>query len=156
MSKSFKDLLVYQKAFKLAMEIYHVSKSFPVEEKYFYPVKYMVLTFLFLTIRFQLKDKIKQISYYLTGHADQIRRASRSVCSNLAESYRKRQYEAHFVSKVSDADMENSETQVWLDFSHECKYISKETHDNLIARSEEVGRLLNHMIANPEKYRSKS
>ena len=87
---------------------------------------------------------------------DQIRRSSRSVCSNLAEGYRKRQYEAHFISKVSDEDMENSETQVWMDFSHECNYISKETHNKLIEKSEEVGRLLNHMIANPEKYRSKS
>ncbi len=87
---------------------------------------------------------------------DQIRRSSRYICTNIAESYRKRQYKAHFLSKVSDADMENSETQVWLDFSHECNYISKETHDNLIVRSEEVGRLLNHMMANPEKYRSKS
>jgi len=96
------------------------------------------------------------MSYYLIGHTDQIRRSSRSVCSNLAEGYRKRQYEAHFISKVSDADMENSETQVWIDFLLECNYISTELHETLIEKSEEVGRLLNHMIANPEKYRRKS
>lgn len=86
------------------------------------------------------------------GLISQIRRSSRSVCSNIAEGYRKRKYEAHFVSKATDADMENSETQVWLDFSFECKYISKEKYDNYINRSEEIGRLLNHMIENPEKY----
>jgi four helix bundle protein len=54
----------------------------------------------------------KEERYSLT---DQMRRSSRSVCANIAEAYRKRQYPAHFVSKISDADMENSETQVWLD-----------------------------------------
>lgn len=56
---------------------------------------------------------------------DQIRRASRSVCANIAEAYRKKIYPAHFVSKTSDADTENSETGVWLDFSFACKYIVK-------------------------------
>ena len=56
---------------------------------------------------------------------DQIRRSSRSACDCIAESYRKRQYEAHFIAKISDADMENSETQVWLDFSLSCKYINQ-------------------------------
>ncbi len=124
MSKSFKDLTVYKKAFSLAMEIFHMSKGFPKEEV-----------------------------YSLTG---QIRKSSRSVCANLAEGYRKRLYEAHFVSKMSDADMENSETQVWLDFALACEYISQETHDDLTNKSEEVGRMLNHMIKHPEKYRRKS
>lgn len=83
---------------------------------------------------------------------DQIRRASRSVCTNLAEAYRKKQYPAHFVSKVSDADMENSETGVWLDFSFACKYITQEKHQDLSSKNEEVGKLLGHMIMNPEKY----
>lgn len=79
----FKDLTVYKKAFKLAMEIFQISKIFPKEE-----------------------------IYSLTG---QIRRSSRGVCSAIAEAYRKRQYQDYFVSKVSDADMENSETQVcWI------------------------------------------
>ena len=84
---------------------------------------------------------------------DQIRRCSRSVCANLAEGYRKRQYPAHFVSKISDSDMENSETQVWLDFSLACEYIDKKTYDDKIEKSLEIGRMLNHMIINPEKYK---
>ena len=86
------------------------------------------------------------------GLISQIRRSSRSVCSNLAEGYRKRQYQKHFLSKVSDADMENSETQVWFDFALACKYINKETYENYLKRSQEVGRLLNYMIQNPEKF----
>lgn len=88
--------------------------------------------------------------YSLTS---QIRRSSRSVCSNIGEGYRKRQYEAHFLSKISDSDMENTETQVWLDFALACEYIKKEIFDDFNERSEEIGRLLNHMIQSPEKYR---
>jgi four helix bundle protein len=83
---------------------------------------------------------------------DQVRRSSRSVCSNIGEAYRKRQYQAHFVSKSSDADMENTETRVWLDFALACGYISKKSWDDFELRAEEVGKLLNHMIENPEKY----
>ncbi len=83
----------------------------------------------------------------------QIRRSSRSVCSNVGEGYRKRLYPAHFVSKCSDADMENSETQVWLDFALACEYITKEKYEDFLNRSEEIGRLLNHMIENPDKYK---
>ncbi len=102
---------------------------------------------------FQLtKDFPKNEDYSLTS---QIRRSSRSVCSNIAEGYRKRQYPAHFVSKISDADMENSETQVWIDFALNCKYISKETENDLLSKSKEIGKLLNHMIENPEKYTRK-
>jgi len=95
----------------------------------------------------------KAETYSLT---DQIRRSSRSVCSSIAEAYRKRRYEAHFISKTSDADMENSETQVWLDFSFECRYINNELYNDLLIKSEEVGKLLNHMIENPEKYLTNS
>ena len=99
---------------------------------------------------FEVSKKLPaEEKYSLT---DQIRRCSRSVCANLSESYRKRQYPAHFVSKVSDADMENAETQTWLEFSLACKYIYQETYKDLISKSEEVGKLLNHMINNPEKY----
>ncbi len=58
-------------------------------------------------------------------------RSSRSVCSNIAEGYRKRQYEKHFKSKLSDADSENSETQLWLDFILACDYISEEKKNEL-------------------------
>ncbi|MCW3103591.1 MAG: Ribosomal protein [Bacteroidetes bacterium] len=87
------------------------------------------------------------------GLTSQIRRSSRSVCSNVGEGYRKRIYPAHFVSKCSDADMENSETQVWLDFALACEYITKETYDDYFNRSEEIGRMINHMIENPERYK---
>ena len=91
----------------------------------------------------------KEEKYSLT---DQIRRSSRSVCASIAEAYRKRRYEAHFISKSSDADMGNSETQVWLDFALNCKYLEKQVHEDLMKKMEEIGRLLNHMIENPEKY----
>ena len=84
--------------------------------------------------------------------SDQIRRSSRAVCRAIGEGYRKRQYPKHFSSKMSDADMENTETQVSLDFAMECKYISQEYYISLIDKSEEVGRLLNHMVEKPEKY----
>ena len=90
------------------------------------------------------------------GLSSQIRNSSRSVCSAIAEGYRKRLYEAHFISKISDADMENSETQVWLDFSISCKYIDSKLYKDLYNKSEEIGRLLNHMIEYPEKYLKKA
>ncbi len=96
------------------------------------------------------KNFPKEEKYSLT---DQIKRSSRSCSAAIAEGYRKRKYEAYFVSKISNSDMENSETQVWLDFAFHCKYIGKEIYKNLLSISEEVGKLLNHMIENPEKYR---
>lgn len=89
----------------------------------------------------------------LYGLTSQIRNCSRSVCANIGEGYRKRKYPAHFVSKMTDADMENSEIQVWLDFALSCEYISKIIYDDFNTRSEEVGRLLNYMIENPDKYK---
>jgi len=91
----------------------------------------------------------KEEVYSLT---DQIRRSSRSVCANIAEAFRKKIYPAHFVSKASDADTENSETGVWLDFSVSCKYISPEKYKSISDKTQEVGRLLWHMINNPDKY----
>ena len=90
------------------------------------------------------------------GLTNQIRRSSRSVCSNLAEGYRKRRYEAHFINKLTDADTENSETQVWLDFSLACEYISETEYNELYATTEEIGRLLAYMIDNPSKFLPKS
>ena len=91
----------------------------------------------------------REETYSLT---DQIRRSSRSVCICLLEAYRKKRYPAHFVSKVTDSDMENSETSGWLDFALACLYIDNLVHSRLTAKNEEIGRLLNHMINNPEKY----
>ncbi|WP_026952316.1 four helix bundle protein [Algoriphagus mannitolivorans] len=83
---------------------------------------------------------------------DQIRRSSRSVCANLGESFRKKRYPKYFISKITDADMENSETQVWLLFACTCGYIYHQQYELLIQKSEEIGRLLGHIINNPEKY----
>ena len=91
----------------------------------------------------------KEEIYSLT---DQVRRSSRSVPVTIAEAYRKRIYPKHFHSKLTDSDGENSETQVWLDFAFACNYISKDTYDSLISESFEVGKLLNYMILNPEKF----
>jgi len=99
---------------------------------------------------FEVSKKFpKEEIYSLT---DQVRRSSRSVCICLLEAYRKKRYPAHFVSKVSDSDMENSETSGWLDFALACKYIDSTIHSKLTTKNEEIGRLLNHMINNPEKY----
>lgn len=83
---------------------------------------------------------------------DQIRRSSRSVCANLAEAYRKRWYEKHVVSKLTDSDAENSETQVWLDFAKECAYINEEQRSDLENQSIEIGKLIQYMINNPGKF----
>jgi len=94
----------------------------------------------------------KEETYSLT---DQIRRSSRSVAVNIAEAYRKRRYPNHFISKLTDSDAENSETQTWLEFALNCQYISQNLFDKLIQESDEVGKLINFMIQNPEKFGSK-
>ncbi len=83
---------------------------------------------------------------------DQIRRSSRSVPANIAESYRKRQYPKAFVNKMSDADGEATETTLWLDFAEDCGYLSVQDHERLIKGYEEVGRMLGNMILHPEKF----
>ena len=92
----------------------------------------------------------KEERYSLT---DQIRRSSRSVATNIAEAFRKRRYPNMFVNKLSDADAEATETQVWLDFSMDCGYLPKERHEKLIKGYEEVGKMLGSMIAVPEKFK---
>ena len=91
----------------------------------------------------------KEETYSLT---DQIRRSSRSVPVTIAEAYRKRIYPKHFHSKLTDADAESSETQVWLDFALSCQYITEPTYKELISESLEIGKLINYMILNPEKF----
>ncbi|WP_199137726.1 four helix bundle protein [Pedobacter sp. ASV12] len=93
----------------------------------------------------------KEEMYALT---DQIRRSSRSTNICLIEAYRKRRYIAHFISKLTDSDMENSETKGWLKFALACGYIDTKTYEELVNQSDEIGKLLNHMISNPEKYGS--
>jgi four helix bundle protein len=86
------------------------------------------------------------------GMVSQIKRSSKSVTATIAEGYRKRMYEAYFISKISDADMENTETQVWLEFAVALNYIDDKSYNEFIERSDEVGKLLYHMINNPKKY----
>jgi len=118
----FKELIVYQKAYKLAMDIFEESKTFPKEERY--------------------------------SLTDQIRRSSRSTCTNIAEAYRKRRYPKHFLSKLTDSDGENSETASWLDFAIACEYLNKNKHERFYNECIEIGKLLNYMMNHPEKFGS--
>src|SRR6266481_5982843 len=117
--QSAKDLTVYKLAYKLAMDIFELTKRFPPEEKF--------------------------------ALSSQIRRSSRSVCLNLREAWAKRRYKAHFLSKLSDCDGENSETDSSVDFAQDC-YISGEQHERLVAQCAEVGRMLGGMIRKAESF----
>src|SRR5437763_11159625 len=75
----------------------------------------------------------REETYSLT---DQIRRSSRSVCANLAEAWRKRRYEAAFIAKLSDAESESAETQVWLEFAVQCGYADRQKSASLYSRYE--------------------
>ncbi len=122
------DLEVYQVAFEVAMQIFEVSKRFPVEERY--------------------------------SLTDQIRRSSRSVCANLAEAWRKRLYEAMFVSKLSDCIAEAAETQTWIAFATRCHYLDAQTGAELHQVYDRIlGMLINltqnskdWIIPNPSKH----
>jgi four helix bundle protein len=113
--RSYKDLIVYRKSRALATDIFHLTKTFPREE------------------RFALTD--------------QVRRSSRAIGAQIAEAWGKRRYEKHFISKLTDADGEQMETQHWLGVAYDCGYIDKDTERSLISRCEEIGRMLGSMIA---------
>jgi four helix bundle protein len=83
---------------------------------------------------------------------DQIRRSSRSVAMNLREAWAKRKYEAHFVSKLTDCDGENAETETSLDFAFNCGYITQAQHANLVETNHQIGRMLGKMIQNPTPF----
>jgi four helix bundle protein len=119
-AKSFRDLLVYQKARELAREVFRVSATFPREEMF-------ALT-------------------------DQIRRASRSIGAQIAEAWAKRRYERHFVSKLTDADGEQQETQHWIDTAADCRYLTDQQATALLNRCEEIGRLLGGMMAKADLF----
>ena len=91
----------------------------------------------------------KEETYSLT---DQIRRSSRSVCSNIAEAWRKRRYQAAFISKLNDAEGEAAETQTWLEFAVRCEYLEKETGRDLYRKYDEIISMLVGMISNPNKW----
>ncbi|MBW2321451.1 MAG: four helix bundle protein [Deltaproteobacteria bacterium] len=83
---------------------------------------------------------------------DQIRRASRSVCSNLREAWAKRRYEAHFISKLTDSDGENSETGTWLDFALDCGYLDPSDHLRLTTECKHIGSMLGSMLNKPKPF----
>ena len=93
------------------------------------------------------KEFPKEEVYSLTN---QIRRSSRSVCANLAEAWRKRRSKAAFIAKLSDAESEAAETQVWIDFAMECSYLNGESALSLNKSYEEILRMLVAMINRPE------
>jgi four helix bundle protein len=95
------------------------------------------------------KDFPKEEKYSLV---DQIRRSSRSVCSNLAEAWRKRKYIAVFKNKVTDSMQEASETQTWLEFSVACKYISKEIFEELDTEYEVIISMLSSIEKKAQKF----
>jgi len=91
----------------------------------------------------------KEETYSLT---DQIRRSSRSVCSNLAEAWRKRRYEGAFISKLSDSESEAAETQVWLEFAVKCKYMKRDEAAALYRAYDGILGTLVGMINHPETW----
>ncbi len=87
--------------------------------------------------------------FALTG---QVRRSSRSVCLNLREAWAKRRHEAHFVSKLTDCDGENSETESSLDFARDCRYITSDKHAELTGICREVGKMMGSLIKHPDPF----
>jgi four helix bundle protein len=118
--KSFRDLHVYKNSLEVAMNIYEISKSFPIEERY--------------------------------SLTDQIRRSSRSVCANIGEAWRKRRYQAAFVSKLNDSEGEATETQVWLDIALRTQLIAEDQWRKLNEQYEIILGQLVKMINEPKKW----
>ncbi len=116
----YRDLKVYQLAYRLAMEIFEETKQFPPQEKY--------------------------------SLTDQMRRSSRSVPANIAEGWKKRKYIKMFVSKLIDSAGEAGETEVWLDFAKDAKYLAIERYTYFTNSYDEVNRMLYSMIDRPEKF----
>ena len=101
-----------------------------------------------ITKRFPMEERFSM--------TDQMRRASRSVCSNIGEAWRKRRYPAHFVSKLSDSEGEAEETRVWLDLALRCKYISEEEAVELDQAYDGILAQLVRMIEHPEQWSIKT
>jgi four helix bundle protein len=119
-ARSFRELLVYQKARAVAKRVFEVTKRFPREELY--------------------------------SLTDQVRRSSRSVGAQIAEAWAKRRYQRHFVSKLTDADGEQQETQHWIDTAADCAYLTAEEVRSLNSELAEVGRMLNSMIEKADSF----
>ncbi len=119
-AESFRDLIVYQKARKVASRIFEITRGFPKEEMY--------------------------------SLTDQIRRSSRSIGAQIAEAWVKRRYEKHFVSKLTDADGEQLETQHWIDTAMDCGYLDDAQAVDLNDELSKIGRMLNSMIKKSEQF----
>src|SRR5512136_2794319 len=91
----------------------------------------------------------KEEMYSLT---DQIRRSGRSVGAQIAEAWGKRRYEKHFVSKLTDADAEQMETQHWVSEALDCGYLSPANATQLNSGLEEIGRMLNSMMEKADSF----
>jgi len=91
----------------------------------------------------------KEESYSLT---DQLRRSSRSIGSQIAEAWAKRRYEKHFISKLTDADAEQMESQHWMHVAHSCGYISEEVLQNWLTELNTIGRMLHTMMKKSETF----
>ncbi|MFT6865974.1 MAG: four helix bundle protein [Cyclobacteriaceae bacterium] len=116
MITSYKDLEVYKRSFKLAMDIFWMTRNFPKEE-----------------------------IYSLTS---QITRSSRSIAANVSEGWAKRTYESVFKQHLVDSLGSCTETETWLDFSLECKYIDQETHTQFTEEIDQIGKMLNKLHQN--------
>ena len=110
-----------------------------------YQLSYLLALEIFEITKIYPKEEL----YSLT---DQIRRSSRSVPANIAEAWRKRKYPKSFVNKLTDSLAEESETEVWLDFSKDLNYIMPEKYKYFIEKYDEVARMLFSMIDNPDKF----
>ena len=122
--RHFRELDVYKMAMEAAMEIFELTKHFPVEERY--------------------------------SMIDQMRKSSRSVCANIAEAWRKQRGPAAFVSKLSDAEAEAAETEVWLEISVRCGYLEQAKAAILEQQYEHIHGKLVNMLSNPEQWAIRS
>lgn len=118
--KTFRDLDVYKNAMELTMDIYELSKHFPIEERY--------------------------------SLTDQMRRSSRSGCANIAEAWRKRRYKAAFIAKLSDAEAEAAETQVWLEIAFRSGYMAQAVFLKLDDAADKIIGQIVKMLEQPEKW----
>lgn len=120
MIKSYKDLELYKRSFKMAMDIFWITRKFPKEE-----------------------------IYSLTS---QIVRSSRSVSANITEGWAKRAYENVFKQHLITALGSNTETENWLDFAYECKYLSEDDYKSLKKEIDQIGKMLTTLHQNWKSY----
>lgn len=99
---------------------------------------------------FHLTEKFPPDEKY--SMTDQIRRSSRSVCSNITKAWRKRRFKTPFIAKLNDSEGEACETQVWIEFARQCQYLDKDTCNELEATYDQIMGQLAKMIGQPEKW----